>query len=473
MTAAERIASALRAVRATLERHPGTITALVFLIALGPRLWVAVRWSGEPVWDGHYYHFGAERIALGKGYSDDVATAQGLVWHPWCHYPVGYSAYLAAFYFVFGASPSVGTAAGALAGAATAAAVHRLALSFLGPARALVAGLGCALHPGLILYAAVLMTEPLAALGLVGAPLTYLALEKRPKLAALASGVVFGLTTLVRPQTVLCAPAIALLGGERSARGRILAAAISTISCLAVVAPWTARNCARMDGCAFVSTNAGWNLAIGSSPRATGRFEPLRAEDGCEIVTGQVQQDRCWRDQGIAWIRAEPGRWLELVPKKLAFTFDHQSFAVGYLAQSDPNAWPEERRAAWRARLGATQYALLLAAALGAVLLPVGRKKDVLLASGLALLLVLFTDGLVREPFRVWPVAASIPFLAFLPPVDRRDKGVLQYLAFSLFSLIVVHAVFFGEDRYQLVITPGLVVLAAAALRWADPKQTV
>ena len=55
-----------------------------------------------------------------------------------------------------------------------------------------------------------------------------------------------------------------------------------------------------MDGCALVSTNAGWNLAIGAFPRATGRFETLKSSDGCREVTGQVQQDRCWLDYGIA-----------------------------------------------------------------------------------------------------------------------------------------------------------------------------
>ena len=467
------MAGVLRGVREALERNRTAVTTIVFLAALAPRLWIATRWSGEPVWDGHYYHFGAERIASGHGYSDDVATESGLVWHPWCHYPVGYSAYLAAFYFVLGASPTVGTAAGALAGAVTAAVVHRLALTFLGPARALVAGLACALHPGLVLYSAVLMTEPLAALGLVLAPLVYLALSGRPRLAPVAAGLVFGLTTLVRPQTILCVPAVALLGSERSLRARVLAGALATMTSLLVVAPWTARNCAVMDGCAFVSTNAGWNLAIGSSPRATGRFEPLRAEDGCTIVTGQVQQDRCWRDQGLAWISADPVRWISLAPKKLAFTFDHQSFAVGYLAQADPGAWPEERRAAWRARLGAVQYGLLLLAALGAVLVPVGRKRDVALAAGLGAALVLFADGVLREAPRIWPLVLAVPVLAFLPPFDRRDRGVVRYLAFCLLTLIVVHGVFFGEDRYQIVLTPALVVLAAAALRWVDAEPVV
>jgi len=62
-------------------------TALVALIALLPRVFVAIGWAREPVWDGHYYDFGAQRIADGLGYSAHRATPQGVVWQPWFPYP--------------------------------------------------------------------------------------------------------------------------------------------------------------------------------------------------------------------------------------------------------------------------------------------------------------------------------------------------------------------------------------------------
>ena len=72
------------------------------MVALLPRLFVAIAWAREPVWDGHYYHQGARRIAAGLGYSEDVLSHGVLVWKPWTHYPVGYSALLGLFYRVFG-----------------------------------------------------------------------------------------------------------------------------------------------------------------------------------------------------------------------------------------------------------------------------------------------------------------------------------------------------------------------------------
>src|SRR5207253_7262473 len=139
-----------------------------------------------------------------------------------------------------------------------------------------------------------------------------------------------GVAALVRPQALLCAPFLAVvvpgpwrLGGPWILRLR--SAALGCALALVPVLPWTVRNCRVMDGCALVSTNTGWNLAIGAFPRATGRFETLRATDGCREVTGQVQQDRCWFSYGAAEIKAAPMRWLALVPKKLAYTFDHES----------------------------------------------------------------------------------------------------------------------------------------------------
>lgn len=471
-------------------------SAIAFVLALLPRLYVAIAWAREPVWDGHYYDFGARRIAAGLGYSDDLILAGQAVWHPWCHYPVGYSAFLGLVYRLFGDGPSVAPIANAITGALLVVVVHRLARHATTPARARVAALLAALSPGLIVYSALLMTEPLAALGLVAAP-WLLARElsqgaahdgprpgskRRPLRGAVLAGVALGLTTLVRPQTLLCAPALALLAAARPGREArpawrrgAAAAAVATAVALAVVAPWTLRNCRVMDGCALVSTNGGWNLAIGAFPRATGRFETLRAGDGCPVARGQVAQDRCWMAEGLGWIRKDPLRWLGLIPKKLSFTFDHESFPIGYLGEANPAAWPEERRARGRSILTATHLALLSLAALGVTALPRRGSRRALLAqlAALAAVVGLVAFGLLGDEHPFWPLAVAIPVLAALPlPGRTRSGGIVGYLAFTVASIAVTHAVFFGEDRYHLVATPALCILAACALRrdeQADP----
>lgn len=476
--------------------HDRYATVVLFFAALIPRLYVAIAWAREPVWDGHYYDFGARRIAAGAGYSDEIMGPNGLEWHPWCHYPVGYSGFLAFFYRLFGADPPVGTVVNAIVGALIVVLVHRIARWATTPTRARIAAGLAAISPGLILYSAVLMTELLAALGLLTATwLVLRARDDRPLRGLLVASVVIGLTTLVRPQTILCAPGLALLalppGTLRSQLRRAAGYFASSLAiAVLVVLPWTVRNCRVMDGCAFVSTNAGWNLAIGASPNATGRFSS--AGPYCGIV-GQVEQDRCWRRRGLAWIREDPGRWLGLIPHKLRETFDHESFPVGYLAEANPGAWPEERKHQTRLVLSIFHRALLSVAALGvigALWRPGaldrlrsrrGRPKlpwfDTL---ALATLLLIGLNAL-RELEPTWPVAVAIPLLAgirlalpsarALEPSSGPRFGVTDFLAYAVLTLCLTHSIFFGEDRYHMVLTPALCVLAACALRM-PPSRT-
>ena len=510
---------------------------LLFVVALVPRLWVALAWAGEPVWDGHYYDFGARRIAEGLGYSDDRTVGGQLVWHPWCHYPVGYSAFLAAFYRLFGASPIVAGVANALVGAALAVATWALARYAMSERRARVAGFVVALYPGLVLYAALIMSEPLAAL--LTASAFWLAVRDARGSRGLALGAaVLGLAALVRPQALLCAPFLSLtrfslsltppplrsgsvpattsatagMGGARPlpphppagtesvalagtesvppAGPESVALAgtesvplaghanawvallrdgvVATAVALCVVLPWTVRNCRVMDGCALVSTNAGWNLAIGAFPRATGRFETLRSSDGCRDVTGQVQQDRCWLGYGLEQIRAAPMRWFALIPAKLGYTFDHESFAVEYLHEARPATWLEPRRAALR---GVTTFAYRLvlgAAAFGAIAFPArNRARDTTVQGALAAAaLSLGALAFLKETPLFWPLAVFAGVIPWLPmPGSPSRPPALLLGAALLDTTLLAHAVFFGEDRYHVVVIPVLALFAAGALR--------
>ena len=118
------------------EENDALFGIALFALALAPRLYVALAWSGEPVWDGHYYDFGARRIASGFGYSDDLTIAGQPTWHPWCHYPVGYSAFLGAAYRMFGASHATAAVANAASGAALAVVTWLLAREALSRPRA-------------------------------------------------------------------------------------------------------------------------------------------------------------------------------------------------------------------------------------------------------------------------------------------------------------------------------------------------
>ncbi|HQK18722.1 MAG TPA: glycosyltransferase family 39 protein, partial [Polyangiaceae bacterium] len=266
------------------SRASWTTTLVVGVISLLPRLYAALAFSREPVWDGHYYDYGARRIAQGLGYSDDLMMGAATLWRPWCHYPVGYSGFLAFLYSIFGNGQFIAPVANALLGAWAVMITHRIGIHWLSPRRAIVAALLCGTSLELILYSPVVMTEVLA----MTLPMTaiWIAVVWGKRLsAAVATGAVLGFGTLVQPQTILLAPLLgAVMGGWSLGIRKILwMSFLTTAVALCVVSPWTIRNCRVMDGCAWVSTNGGWNLAIGAFPRATGRFETPKASDGCAV----------------------------------------------------------------------------------------------------------------------------------------------------------------------------------------------
>ena len=68
------------------------------------------------------------------------------------------------------------------------------------------------------------------------------------------------------------------------------------------------------------------------------------------------------------------------------------------------------------------------------------------------------------HPFYV--LALFAPLFSLLPsPGSPRQRPVGSYLLALLAATALTHVIFFGEDRYHLVVSPMLCILAAAALR--------
>jgi hypothetical protein len=442
---------------------------VVTATSLGVRLLAARFFPTEPVWDGHYYHYGATRIAEGLGYSEDILVHGVSTWKPWTHYPVGCSAYLAVWFRALGNAAWVSALANSCVGAGIVVlGYHLLAVEF-GRWRARLGAVVLGLHPGLLLYGTLIMSELLAALLVLGV----LALALRQStLARVLAGVFLGCAILVRPSTLLLAPLLIFVTSGSWGR-RLARAGMITGLALVTVLPWTARNCVRMDGCALVSTNMGWNLAI-SALTEDGRFRTLRASDGCRIGTGQVAQDRCWRDFALSRIREDFWPWLGRAPKKLAQTFDHESFAIEYLRESNPDAWPESRRVRGRELLTAVHRVGLLCALLSLFALPrhfrnlttvQGLLQAGLLAATLLFGAFLFTDP-DQPPFYLLVVVLVSLYWVPMPGAPGRHPLRDALVGFVGLTALT-HVIFFGDDRYHMVVTPVLVMLAMGAFRQA------
>ena len=135
-------------------------------------------------------------------------------------------------------------------------------------------------------------------------------------------------------------------GAARAApiAARLRRAALATALALAVCAPWTVRNCVRMNRCALVSFNGGWNLLIGAHADATGTFAPLDVPEACRTVWDEAEKDACFGREARRLIWREPRRWLELVPAKLAATFDYSGAPGFYLHQSNGDVFGDDAK---------------------------------------------------------------------------------------------------------------------------------
>jgi hypothetical protein len=74
------------------------------------------------------------------------------------------------------------------------------------------------------------------------------------------------------------------------------------------------------------------------------------------------------------------------------------------------------------------------------------------------------------HPFYLLALIPPLVALARLPGRPTQGPVGACLLGWLLLTSLI-HAVFFGDDRYHLVVTPALCILAAAALRAPAPHE--
>ena len=415
----------------------------VFAVALAARLSV-VLWAGSdfvPTADGHFYDVVARRIAGGHGYT--WLWPDGAVTYA-AHYPVGYSALLAPWYWLFGEHPGC---AWLLNATLHLSATWAIGSFFTQRHARTIALLAYSLHPALFFYTPALMTEAVTGDLWV---LAIAALRGTGWRRVLVAGLLLGVATLVRPQSIVVAAGLACGALWWRLAPRWWAAALVAIP-LVVCAPWTARNCVRMQQCALVSVNGGWNLLIGASTES-GAWEALTVPDECREVWDEAAKDRCFGAAARHRIREEPLRWLARAPAKLSATFDYFGAAPYTLHESNPAIVGERGKLVLGVVETVWQRALWIALALG--MLWRGRRSR---ARGLMVLgAIALAASLTRHTAAVAVLASVVAALAWPP---RRSWPWLA-CAVVQGSTLLMHAAFFGGGRYGLVVVPWVVFAA-------------
>ena len=271
-----------------------------------------------PTSDADWYYTRAAMLAQGLGYIGN----NGL---PTAYWPPGWPMAMSLAFRALGTSVvTVGLlnlASAVLAGWLTYDLARRLFGSELAGRIALLL---LAVYPNSILYVPLALTEVFyTTLLLAGC---WLLIARKGALRLVFAGLVFGIATLVKAQTLVVIPLICLIGLLRDGQivrrtpGVIARGAFIIVVAAMVVAPWTMRNHAVMGAWIPVSTNGGITLLTGNNDSARGGFTPDDAAvKALDARTGldEMEYDAAASRLGKEWIAAHPAQFVKLMPLKL------------------------------------------------------------------------------------------------------------------------------------------------------------
>ena len=201
--------------------------------------------------------------------------------------------YAASYYLTGGVRDGVGRGVEALLGTAAILVIYLLTLRLsTRKSAALLAAAMVAIYPPFIHSTGALMSEPPAIFTLPAAILALLwADSSRSGWAWALSGLLFGLTALIRPEYLIVALAFAAFVLVRrwmqAGAGRaLLTTAVFFAAVLIPIIPWTVHNYVQLDRIVPISTGSGKALYVGTNLPADGEYRRVKS-DLHERFTGE------------------------------------------------------------------------------------------------------------------------------------------------------------------------------------------
>ena len=271
------------------------------LIALVPyRAWADFEW----------YHLRAIDIVSGRGLVSNDGT-------PTAFWPVGYSAFLAAIYAVFGAQIVFAQAANALLRIGMALTTYLVGRNLWGNNVGLAGFTLVAFWPSLLFAICALI------LSRAGSPTWR---------RSVALGVVIALSAYVRPITLIF-PAFVLIYWWIQTRNfvRPLVNALIVFAVMAlIVAPWTYRNYVVFGRLVPISTNGGLNLFLGNNPVASGGFTLPPDFKQAVTLLDEAAKDAYYQRLAVDYIAGHPLQAVTLAFKKLFFLYARDDQGVSF-----------------------------------------------------------------------------------------------------------------------------------------------
>ena len=411
------------------KARPNVALLSILILALVLRLlWVLrAETVPPPTGDPQWYFAVASNLAAGRGFTvafNDQGWAPGPGGGPTTLWPPGWPATLAAAFAIFGTGLLTAKLVNVLAGVVTVYLVYRIGELSLGRTVALIGAVILAVYPNHIVWSSTLFSDIYFTMWFSIAIYLLLRGSRWRGVQALvgagAVGAVAGVAALTRGQGVLLLLLAAVfwlvLCGRRDA---LVRAVVAILAAAAVIVPWTVRNLVTFEAPIVIAATDGYNLRIGHSPYATGRYilpqDLWDAEPGITLKEREILFSRLGRERAVDYALSHPGEELVLALKKLYYVAIPDSDSIDWA-----NVAPSPVAPSWLldslARLGDAYYWGLL-------------------------------------------------LLAALALIRLRSVTLVRLMGVTLALWAVFHIAFFGEPRYHIPLLPLLALLAAAGLR--------
>jgi len=428
------------------------VLAVLTLAGLGLRVGYAVEQPYSPPPDAVAYGRIAENLAE-HGSFDARPPGIAREVQPASAYAPGLPLLTAAIYWLSGGSHlTLALVLLALIGAAAVPLTYLLGVRLSGPLAGLVGAAAIAIYPALLQYQGLLLTEPLAATLLAASLVSFFRAGDGPRRPGvpwswLATGLLLGLLTMVRPEYLAIAVLLPLLALARDAlrsaplKRAAAAAGVSLLATVVVLVPWTIHNAGVLDRLVPVSTGGGKALYIGTYLGADGdgpKLRELLLEERpalrARLARGGPLDDphRFVLERVLARVAAEryPGMDTDAALGRLGRSHLEYDLSeeplrfAGMLAEKGYETWTEAPRSVMEAEpWRALQLAILVLALAGLAVLILRRRRFEALACGLVLLYMTAIGALLiaspRRELVVLPLLAALAGAAVAEAWER------------------------------------------------------
>ena len=282
-------------------------------------------------------------------------------------------------------------------------AVGQVGVRAFGPRAGVVAAAITAFYPELVWFAAHFWSETLFLVLLWWGIERLMAGDARGSTGAVAAaGVLWGLAILTRETILYLTPLGALWLAWRPERAFAAKRAAAFLLCAAlVVVPWTARNWIAFHAFVPVSTAGGLALFQGNA-----RLTRQEVYDRYEAVHGRIEQYRFARREGWRAIGERQPLWaFEKLRDQMPRFWEADSLALIHIKRGAYGAVPPAIAVTAAVVVLAPYLAVLAGFALGVALLPLDRRRGLLLGFLVAYnALHVATHGFARYRLPVMPV---------------------------------------------------------------------